>query len=95
MLPPFPSSRPSSAPGEDYRSRVVLEKSEAKYDGISARLAKFPNISVPSNSRESTGNRSQYSDFNAYPSRFFGKYKLELLSNGVAPNMPQDEPCVR
>jgi pimeloyl-ACP methyl ester carboxylesterase len=76
----------------NYRWRLGLEKGEAKYDELEARLAKLPNISVPTITMEGDANGAPHPEPASYAKRFSGKYKHELITGGVGHNLPQEAP---
>jgi pimeloyl-ACP methyl ester carboxylesterase len=76
----------------NYRWRLGLEKGEAKYDELEARLAKFPNITVPTITMEGDANGAPHPEPAAYALHFTGKYKFELITGGVGHNLPQEAP---
>lgn len=76
----------------NYRWRLGLDKGEAKYDELEARLAKFPSITVPTITMEGDANGAPHPAPAAYAKRFTGKYKHELITGGVGHNLPQEAP---
>ncbi|SHN24651.1 Pimeloyl-ACP methyl ester carboxylesterase [Duganella sacchari] len=76
----------------NYRWRLGLEKSEAKYEALEAALAKFPSISVPTITMEGDANGAPHPEPAAYAKRFTGKYKHQLIVGGVGHNLPQEAP---
>lgn len=76
----------------NYRWRLGLEKSEAKYEALEAALAKFPSISVPTITMEGDANGAPHPEPAAYARRFTGKYKHQLIAGGVGHNLPQEAP---
>lgn len=76
----------------NYRWRLDLEKGEAKYDELEARLAKFPTIAVPTITLEGDANGAPHPAPAAYAKRFTGKYKHKLITGGVGHNIPQEAP---
>ena len=76
----------------NYRWRLGLEQSEAKYAALEARLATFPSISVPTITMEGDANGAPHPEPAAYAKRFTGKYKHELITGGVGHNLPQEAP---
>ena len=76
----------------NYRWRLGLEKSEAKYEVLEAALAKFPSISVPTITMEGDANGAPHPEPAAYARRFTGKYKHQLIAGGVGHNLPQEAP---
>ena len=76
----------------NYRWRLGLEQSEAKYAALEARLATFPSISVPTITMEGDANGAPHPEPAAYAKRFTGKYKHELITGGIGHNLPQEAP---
>ena len=76
----------------NYRWRLGLESGEAKYDALEARLAQFPDITVPAITLEGDANGAPHPEPAAYAKRFTGKYKHELITGGVGHNLPQEAP---
>ncbi|WP_343728281.1 alpha/beta hydrolase [Duganella sp.] len=76
----------------NYRWRLGLEQSEAKYAALEAKLATFPNISVPTITMEGDANGAPHPEPASYAKRFTGKYKHELITGGVGHNLPQEAP---
>jgi len=76
----------------NYRWRLGLEKSEAKYEALEAALAKFPSISVPTITMEGDANGAPHPEPAAYAKRFTGKYQHQLIAGGVGHNLPQEAP---
>jgi pimeloyl-ACP methyl ester carboxylesterase len=76
----------------NYRWRLGLEKSEAKYEALEAKLATFPSISVPTITMEGDANGAPHPEPAAYAKRFTGKYKHELITGGIGHNLAQEAP---
>ncbi|MRX08415.1 alpha/beta fold hydrolase [Pseudoduganella sp. FT25W] len=76
----------------NYRWRLGLEKGEAKYADLEAKLATSPNISVPTITMEGDANGAPHPEPAAYAKRFTGKYRHELITGGVGHNLPQEAP---
>jgi pimeloyl-ACP methyl ester carboxylesterase len=76
----------------NYRWRLDLEKGEARYDELEARLARFPAIAVPTITMEGDANGAPHPEPAAYAKRFTGKYKHELITGGIGHNLPQEAP---
>ncbi len=76
----------------NYRWRMGLEKGEAKYAELEAKLAKLPNISVPTITMEGDANGAPHPDPAAYAKKFTGKYKHIQLPGGIGHNLPQEAP---
>ena len=69
-----------------------LEKGEAKYAELEAKLAKLPNIGVPTITMEGDANGAPHPDPAAYAKKFTGKYKHIQLPGGIGHNLPQEAP---
>jgi len=76
----------------NYRWRLGLETGEAKYDELEARLATFPNITVPTITLEGDANGAPHPEPAAYAKRFTGKYRHQLVTGGIGHNLPQEAP---
>jgi pimeloyl-ACP methyl ester carboxylesterase len=76
----------------NYRWRLGLDKGEAKYDELEARLARFPSITVPTITMEGDANGAPHPDPAAYAKRFTGKYKHINVGGGAGHNLPQEAP---
>jgi pimeloyl-ACP methyl ester carboxylesterase len=76
----------------NYRWRLGLAEGEAKYDDLEKRLAKGPDITVPTITLEGDANGAPHPDANAYAKRFSGKYEHRLITGGVGHNLPQEAP---
>ncbi|MRW92298.1 alpha/beta fold hydrolase [Duganella sp. FT80W] len=76
----------------NYRWRMGLERGEAKYDALEAKLATAPPISVPTITMEGDANGAPHPEPAAYAQRFTGKYKHETISGGIGHNLPQEAP---
>jgi pimeloyl-ACP methyl ester carboxylesterase len=76
----------------NYRWRLGLDKGEAKYEKLEARLAQSPAITVPAITLEGDANGAPHPEPAAYAKRFTGKYKHELIRGGVGHNLPQEAP---
>lgn len=76
---------------DNYRWRLGLSKGEPEYDGLEAKLAKFPPITVPSVTLEGDANGAPHPDPGAYAVRFKGKYAHHDIP-GVGHNLPQEAP---
>ncbi len=76
----------------NYRWRLGLERGEAKYDALEARLAQAPAIGVPTITMEGDANGAPHPEPAAYAKRFTGKYKHQTIAGGVGHNLPQEAP---
>jgi len=76
----------------NYRWRLGLAEGEAKYDDLEMRLAKGPNISVPTITLEGDANGAPHPDASSYAKKFSGKYAHRIIQGGVGHNLPQEAP---
>jgi pimeloyl-ACP methyl ester carboxylesterase len=77
----------------NYRFRLGLVDGEAKYADLEARLAKLPEIGVPTVTLEGDANGApHYPDDSAYRKRFTGKYAYRVITGGIGHNLPQEAP---
>jgi pimeloyl-ACP methyl ester carboxylesterase len=74
----------------NYRWRISVAKGEAQYDGIEAKLAAGPAISVPTITISSDFDGPNASGV-AYRSKYTGKYAHRIF-NGIGHNVPQEAP---
>jgi pimeloyl-ACP methyl ester carboxylesterase len=76
----------------NYRWRLSIDRGEAKYDAIEARLAAAPTIGVPAITLEGDANGAPHPEPSAYAKMFTGKYQHRTISGGVGHNLPQEAP---
>jgi len=76
----------------NYRWRLGLDKGDARYDELEARLATFPAVTVPAITMEGDANGAPHPDPAAYAKRFTGRYKHQLITGGIGHNLPQEAP---
>ena len=76
----------------NYRWRLGLAESEAKYDELERKLATAPIIGVPSITMEGDANGAPHPDSAAYAKKFSGKYQYRLIKGGIGHNLPQEAP---
>lgn len=76
----------------NYRWRLGLAPSEARYDDLERQLARFPNIGVPTITMEGDANGAPHPDPKNYAKKFTGKYEHRLLTGGIGHNLPQEAP---
>ena len=76
----------------NYRWRLGLAEGEAKYDELEQRLAKAPNISMPTMTLEGDANGAPHPGASAYARKFLGRYEHRLITGGVGHNLPQEAP---
>ena len=77
----------------NYRWRLGLAQGEAQYDGIEARLAAGPAITVPTITMEGDANGAPHPPPSSYRSKFTGKYEHRTISGGIGHNLPQEAPA--
>jgi pimeloyl-ACP methyl ester carboxylesterase len=77
---------------DNYRWRLGLTSGEPLFDELEARLATFPNITVPSITLEGDANGAPHPQPQAYEEKFSGKYAHRLISGGIGHNLPQEAP---
>ena len=77
----------------NYRWRLGLAESEARYDPLEKRLAQFPNVAVPTITLEGDANGAPHPDPSAYAKKFSGKYAHRTISGGIGHNLPQEAPA--
>ena len=76
----------------NYRWRLGLAESEAKYDELERKLAAGPVIAVPTITMEGDANGAPHPDSSAYAKKFSGKYQHRLITGGIGHNLPQEAP---
>jgi pimeloyl-ACP methyl ester carboxylesterase len=76
----------------NYRWRLGLAQSEAKYDELEKRLAGFPVITVPTITLEGDANGAPHPDPASYARKFSGKYAHRAITGGIGHNLPQEAP---
>ena len=77
----------------NYRFRLCLVDGEAKYADFEARLAKLPEITVPTITLEGDANGApHYPDDSSYRHKFTGKYANRVITGGIGHNLPQEAP---
>jgi pimeloyl-ACP methyl ester carboxylesterase len=59
---------------------------------LEKRLAKFPDIAVPTITMEGDANGAPHLESSAYAKKFAGKYSHRLITGGVGHNLPQEAP---
>lgn len=76
----------------NYRWRLGLAKGEKQYDELEDKLAKAPDIIVPTVTLEGDANGAAFPPPATYASKYKGKYKHHTLNGGVGHNLPQEAP---
>ena len=76
----------------NYRWRLGMAPSEARYAQLEQQLAAFPNIAVPTITMEGDANGAPHPDPKNYAKKFTGKYAHRLLTGGIGHNLPQEAP---
>ncbi len=77
----------------NYRWRLGLTSGEKRFDKYEAKLAKGPEISVPTITMEGDANGAPHPDPQVYAGKFNGKYEHRLISGGIGHNLPQEAPA--
>jgi pimeloyl-ACP methyl ester carboxylesterase len=77
---------------DNYRWRLGLTHGERKYDALEAKLAKQPDITVPTITMEGDANGAPHPDPATYAKRFKAKYEHRLVPGGIGHNLPQEAP---
>src|SRR5437660_1348021 len=76
----------------NYRWRLGLAEGEPHYDELEQRLAKGPDITVPTMTLEGDANGAPHPDASAYATKFSGTYAHRIITGGVGHNLPQEAP---
>ena len=76
----------------NYRWRLALADGEPKYADIENRLAKGPDVTVPTITLEGDANGAPHPDPSAYAKKFSGKYSHRTITGGIGHNLPQEAP---
>jgi pimeloyl-ACP methyl ester carboxylesterase len=77
----------------NYRWRLGLGESEARYAPLEKRLAQFPVISVPTITLEADANGAPHPQPSAYAKKFSGRYvHRDINGAGIGHNLPQEAP---
>jgi pimeloyl-ACP methyl ester carboxylesterase len=77
----------------NYRWRLDLAKGEKKYDALERKLAKLPDIGVPTITMEGDANGAPHPDPASYAKKFTGKYEHRTIAGGIGHNLPQEAPA--
>ena len=77
----------------NYRWRLGLAESEARYEPLEKRLAQFPAIAVPTITLEADANGAPHPHPSAYAKKFSGRYQhRDIDGRGIGHNLPQEAP---
>ncbi len=76
----------------NYRWRLGLADGESKYDVLEERLAKVPDINVPTITLEGDANGAPHPDVSSYAGKFTGRYAHRVINGGIGHNLPQEAP---
>ncbi len=76
----------------NYRWRLGLAEGEPKYDDLEKRLAKGPDITVPTITLEGDANGAPHPDPGSYAEKFSGRYAHRNIKGGIGHNLPQEAP---
>lgn len=77
----------------NYRWRLGLAQGESQYDGLEAKLAGAPPVTIPSITMEGDANGAPHPDPTAYRAKFTGAYEHRLMTGGIGHNLPQEAPA--
>jgi pimeloyl-ACP methyl ester carboxylesterase len=76
----------------NYRWRLGLAEGEAQYDELEKRLARGPEITVPTITLEGDANGAPHPEPGGYAQKFSGPYSHRTIEGGVGHNLPQEAP---
>jgi pimeloyl-ACP methyl ester carboxylesterase len=76
----------------NYRWRLDLAEGEPRYDELEKRLAKAPDITVPTITLEGDANGAPHAEADAYAKKFSSKYAHRVIAGGIGHNLPQEAP---
>jgi pimeloyl-ACP methyl ester carboxylesterase len=76
----------------NYRWRLGLAQGDPDLNGLEAKLAAAPQVSVPTITLEGDENGAPHPDPSAYAKKFSGKYLHRLVKGGIGHNLPQEAP---
>jgi pimeloyl-ACP methyl ester carboxylesterase len=76
----------------NYRWRLGLVEGEPKYDNLEQRLAKGPDVRVPTITLEGDANGAPHPDAGSYAKKFSGRYSHRIVKGGIGHNLPQEAP---
>jgi pimeloyl-ACP methyl ester carboxylesterase len=76
----------------NYRWRIALAQSEARYAGLDRIIASAPSISVPTITMEGDSNGAPHPAPAAYARKFSGRYEHREIRGGIGHNLPQEAP---
>ena len=76
----------------NYHWRLALADGEPKHDALDKKLAKLPNISVPTITLEGDSNGAPHPDPRSYAKKFSGRNSHQHLTGGIGRNLLQETP---
>jgi pimeloyl-ACP methyl ester carboxylesterase len=76
----------------NYRWRIGIADGEPQYDGLEAKLAQDPVITVPTITLEGDANGAPHPEAASYRAKFTGPYVHRVITGGVGHNPPQEAP---
>jgi pimeloyl-ACP methyl ester carboxylesterase len=76
----------------NYRWRLGLAEGEADYLELETRLAKGPEIGVPTITLEGDANGAPHPEPATYATKFSGPYAHRTVGGGIGHNLPQEAP---
>ncbi len=77
----------------NYRWRLGLAQGEPEFEEMESRLAKAPNVAVPTITLEGDANGAPHPEALAYASKFTGRYEHRVVGGGIGHNLPQEAPA--
>ena len=77
----------------NYRWRIGLVAGESRFDALEQRLARAPQIAVPTITMEGDANGAPHPDPAVYAKKFSGRYQHRQLDGGIGHNLPQEAPA--
>ena len=76
----------------NYRWRLGLAEGERRYEALEDRLARAPEIAVPTITLEGDANGAPHPEPATYAGKFTGRYAHRLITGGIGHNLPQEAP---
>ena len=64
-----------------------------QYDGLEAKLAAGPPVTIPAITMEGDANGAPHPDPATYRAKFTGAYAHRLIEGGIGHNLPQEAPA--
>ncbi|MGU3329863.1 alpha/beta fold hydrolase [Methylobacterium mesophilicum] len=76
----------------NYRWRLGLAEGEPRYEALEERLARAPEIAVPTITLEGDANGAPHPEPATYAGKFTGRYAHRPITGGIGHNLPQEAP---